>query len=94
MPDNRPRDVPRNRPEGPRPGYDTRRPGAGYWTTPFDKSEKGSLRRFVRGGAKLGFDLYDPEEDIKKPYQVTNRGGSRRSAPVEFKIEELVTSRD
>jgi hypothetical protein len=59
-----------------------------------DKGEKGSLCRFARGGAKLGFDSYDPEERIKKPYQTTNRRGFRRFASVEFKIEELVTSRD
>jgi hypothetical protein len=59
-----------------------------------DKGEKGSLCRFARGGAKLGFDSYNPEEGIKKPYQATNRGGFRRSASVEFEIEELVTSRD
>ena len=59
-----------------------------------DKSEKGSLCRFTRGSAKPGFDLYNSEQDAKKPYQATNREGFRRSASVEFKIEELVTSRD
>jgi hypothetical protein len=77
------------------------RPGA-YRAAPFvrrhkpssDKSEKGSLCRFTRGGAKLGFDLNYPQEDIKKSYQVANRRSFRRSASVEFKIEELITSRD
>ena len=58
-----------------RPGTCRATPFARRHKPSSDKSEKGSLCRFARGGTKLGFDLYDPDESTKKPYQATNRGG-------------------